>query len=231
MHRIPRNNFTIIELLMVVLVAGILLGVSMAGFSRMLGRQGASGAVRSLSSQIALARSYAVVKNAYVAVLLPDETDTDHAAGSPVPAYSTFKTQGLSSYCYSKARICLVTNFDSTVTPSTAKFAGWIDGNEWQDMPDGACAQIDTVPPSSAPFQVTGVDGNAALNSTAIVFTTNGTVAGGNNIGMSIFMGKYIVVSPTAGSLKLTNKSGKNNDWNITVNPFTGRASYEKQTN
>ena len=170
MHRITRNKFTLIEVLMVLLIAGILLGVSLAGLSRMLGRQGASGAVRSLSAQLALARSYAVVKNSYVALLLPDDNGT----------YSSFIANNLSFYCYTKSRICLVSNFDSTATPSAAKFAGWIDGNEWQNLPSGVCAQFDTVLPSSAPFQVTGIDGNAALNSTAIVFTTNGTVAGGN---------------------------------------------------
>ena len=221
MHRITRNKFTLIEILMVLLIAGILLAVSMAGLGRMLGRQGASGAVRTLSAQLALARSYAVVKNSYVALLLPDDNTT----------YSSFNANNLSSYCYTKSRLCLVTNFDSTTTPSSAKFAGWIDGNEWQTMPSGVCSQFDTVPPSSAPFQVTGIDGNAALSSTAIVFTTNGTVAGGNNIGMSIFMGKYVTPGPNAGNLVLTNKSGKNNDWNITVNPFTGRATYEKATN
>ena len=221
MHRITRNKFTLIEVLMVLLIAGILLGVSLAGLSRMLGRQGASGAVRSLSAQMALARSYAVVKNSYVALLLPDDNGT----------YSSFNANNLSSYCYTKSRICLVTNFDSTATPSAAKFAWWIDGNEWQNLPSGVCAQFDTVLPSSAPFQVTGIDGNAALNSTAIVFTTNGTVAGGNNINISVFMGKYVTPGPNAGNLVFTNKSGKTSDWNITVNPFTGRASYEKQTN
>ncbi|MFA6104552.1 MAG: GspH/FimT family pseudopilin [Victivallaceae bacterium] len=221
MNRTTRSKFTIVEILVVLVIAGILLSVSMAGLTRMMGRQGASGAVRTLSSQLALTRSYAVVKNTYVALLLPDDN----------AAYSSFKTQGFSSYCYSKARICLVSNFDSTVTPSTAKFAGWLDGNEWQNLADGACAQFDTVPPSSAPFQVTGVDGNVNLNSTAIVFTPAGAVAGGNNVNISVFMGKYVTPSSTEGSLSYTNKSQKNNDWNITVNPFTGRASYEKQTN
>ncbi|MEI8248187.1 MAG: prepilin-type N-terminal cleavage/methylation domain-containing protein [Lentisphaerota bacterium] len=231
MHRITRNKFTLIEVLLVLVIAGILLGVSLAGLGRMFGRQGASGAVRTLSAQMALARSYAVVKNSYVALLLPDATDTDHDTNPAITVYSNFNKQNLSSYCYSKSRICLVTNFDSTTTPSTAKFAGWIDGNEWQNLPSGVCAQFDTVPPSSAPFQVTGVDGIAALNSTAIVFTTNGTVAGGNNVNISVFMGKYVTPGPNAGNLVFTNKSGKTSDWNITVNPFTGRASYEKQTN
>ena len=220
MHRTTRSKFTIVEILVVLVIAGILLSVSMAGLTRMMGRQGASGAVRTLSSQLALARSYAVVKNTYVALLLPDDN----------AAYSSFLAAGLSSYCYSKSRICLVDNLAKTATP-TADFVGWIDGNEWQNLPDGACAQFDTVPPSSAPFQVKGVDGNAALNSTAIVFSPNGTVAYGNNISISVFMGKYITPSTTTGSLKLTNKSGKSNDWNITINPITGRASYEKQTN
>lgn len=221
MHRTVRNKFTIIEILLVLLIAGILMTIALGGLGRMFGRQGASGAVRSLSAQLALARSYAVVKNTYVALLLPDDNDT----------YSSFKTQSLSSYCYSKARICLVTNVDAAPTPATAKFAGWVDGNEWQNLPLGVCAQFDTVPPSSAPFKVTGIDGNTALSSTAIVYTSSGTVAGGNNINLSVFMGKYVTPGPQAGSLSYTNKSGKSSDWNITINPFTGRASYEKQSN
>ncbi len=230
MNRTTCNKFSLIEILVVLVIAGILLSVSIAGLTRMMGHQGAEGAVRSLSAQLALARSYAVVKNSYAALLLPDETDSDHAANNTILVYSTFKTQGLSSYCFSKSRICLVTNFDKSTNPATAQFAGWIDGNEWQNMPDEVCAQFDTNPPSSAPFQVTGIDGNANLSSTAIVFSTNGTVAGGNNINMSVFMAKYITPSSTAGSLSFMNKYGKGNDWNITVNPFTGRATYAKQT-
>ncbi len=224
MHRVTRNKFTLIEILMVLLIAGILLAVSMAGLGRMLGRQGASGAVRTLSAQMALARSYAVVKNSYVALLLPDDNTT----------YSSFNANNLSSYCYTKSRICLVSSIDTSPIPplpSKAAFVGWIDGNEWQILPNGVCAQMDTIQPASAPFQVTGVDGIAALNSTAIVFNSNGAVAGGNNINISLFMGKYVTPGPNAGTLVLTNKSGKNNDWNITVNPFTGRATYEKATN
>ena len=55
------NFYTIIELLVVLVIVGIIFGVSMAGLTRMAGRQGESGAVRTLSSQLSLARSYAVV--------------------------------------------------------------------------------------------------------------------------------------------------------------------------
>ena len=215
MHRIPRNNFTIIELLMVVLIAGILLGVSVAGFSRMLGRQGASGAVRSLSSQIALARSYAVVKNAYVAVLLPDDsTYTVNFDTTPV----------LQAYTFSKVRICVVNQLDASTTPATAQFYSWIDGNEWESLPSETCVSMDVV---SAQVQNIQVDATTGMKSTAVIFKPSGVIVGDgtNPASIIVFMGKYV-----NGKLVYQTKSGKKNDWIIEMNPFTGRASYAKQT-
>jgi type II secretory pathway pseudopilin PulG len=212
-HRITRNNFTIVELLVVLVVVGILFSVSLAGLSRMLGRQGASGAVRSLSSQIALARSYAVVKNTYVAVLLPDDS-----------AYTVKfdATPALQAYLFSKVRICVVKQLDASTSPATAQFDSWIDGNEWESLPSETCVSMDVV---SA--QVKDIDAASGLNSTAVIFKPSGVIVGDgtNPVCITVFMGKYV-----NGKLVYETKSGKKNAWVIEMNPFTGKSSYAKQT-
>ena len=212
------NFYTIIELLVVLVIVGIIFGVSMAGLTRMAGRQGESGAVRTLSSQLSLARSYAVVKNKYVALLLPDRSICTDKFDTPV----------LQPYLHTKTRICLVKNFDSTASfPATpvAVFDSWLDGNEWESMPDGACAAID----DAGVAQVTDIafDGNSGLKSSAIIFKSSGVVAGGKTATISVSMGKYI---PGKGLVYET-KSGPRFGWDITVNPYTGRTGYEKQSN
>jgi len=213
MPRKTRNNkFTLIEILVVLAIAGILLSVSMAGLSRMIGRQGAEGAVRSLSSQLALARSYAVVKNTYVAVLLPDNT-----------CISTYNTPLLQSYLFSKVRLCAV----KSVTGMTAQFDSWIDGNEWQSLPSETCASIDV----SAAAQVQGlkIETTTGLSSPAVIFKPSGTIVGDgtNPACISVIMGKYI----NGATPVYETKSGAKNGWDIKMNPFTGKSSYEKKTN
>lgn len=209
--------YTIVELLVVLVIMGIILSVSMAGLSRMAGRQGESGAVRTLSSQLSLARSYAVVKNKYVALLLPDDTGFTEKFDTPV----------LQPFLYTKARICLVKNFDTTASPPTtptAEFDSWLDANEWESIPSGACASVDT----TGLAQVTDIafDGNSGLKSSAIIFKPSGAIASGYSATISVFMGKYI---PGRG-LVYDTKSGQRFGWDITVNPYTGRTGYEKQS-
>lgn len=220
MHKTTRSYYTIVELLVVVVIVGILLSVSMSGINRMLGRQGAIGAVRTLSSQLALARSYAVVKNAYVAILLPD-------AAMYTDKFDT--TPALQSYLYTKTRVCLVKDFNITATPPItpiATFDSWIDGNEWQTLPSGTCASIDT---TIGVGQVTDIafDGNTGLKSSAIIFKPSGTLGGGYSSTISVFTGKYV---PLRGLIYAT-KAGQRLGWDLTINPYTGRTSYEKQSN
>ncbi len=221
------KNFTIVELLVVLAVAGILLGISLGGLNGILTRQGASGAIRSISSKLALCRSYAAVKNSYVALLLPN--DNPNPPGAPsVGTYNTgFTSDRLKQFLYTKSRVCLVTPSDTVAGDYI--FYSWIDGNEWDDLPSGTCAYT-----SVHPVKVTGIVINTggtdyAVTSSAVVFKPNGMLD--DNVVIKAFMAMYIPTNPAGKELVYETKSGQSNAWEISINPFTGKASYEKKSN
>jgi prepilin-type N-terminal cleavage/methylation domain-containing protein len=210
------RNYTMVEILVVLAIVGIIMSIAIGGIGGLMGRQGASGAVRNISSELSLVRSYAVMKNSYVAFLLPDDN----------PAFSSFDTSELKWYRFSKARICLVNNYDATA--GTAKFAGWIDGNDWDILPSGTCGYI-----TAGHIRVTGIIDSAwagTVNSSAVIFKPNGTVATGTDVTISFFMARYVPTNDAGKEFVYGTKSGRSNAWAITVNPFTGRASYEKKS-
>lgn len=200
--------YTMVELLVVLFVVGILLAISMGGIGKLLGRQGASGAVRNISSNISLARSYAVMKNTYVAFILPDNN-------------TPFASDDLKWYRYSRARICLVKN----ATPTAAEFVGWIDGNDWDIFPSGTCGYI-----NAGQVTVTGITDLGGINSPAIIFKPNGTLATGTDASIKIFRAKYIPTN-VGKEMVYETKSEQGSGWEVSVNAFTGRSDYEKKSN
>lgn len=207
------KHYTMVELLVVLFVVGILLAISAGGIGRLLGRQGASGAVRNISSNISLARSYAVMKNTYVAFLLPDDNTTT----------SSFNSTDLKWHRYSRARICLAKNYNPA---GTAEFVGWLDGNDWDIFPSGTCGYI-----NAGQISITNITDLGGVKSTAILFKPNGTLATGTDASIKIFMAKYIPTNPIGKELVYETKSEQGGGWEISVNAFTGRSDYEKKSN
>ena len=228
-RKIIFKYYTMVEILVVLTVVGILLGISTAGINGMLKRQGASGAVRSISSKISLARSYATVKNAYVALLLPNDNPTppgDPSVGKYNTGFSI--NDSLKHFLYAQNRLCLVT--PSVINTGDYTFDSWIDGNEWDNLPSGTCAYI-----SANPVRVDSLTINAggtdytSRTSSAIVFKPNGMLANGSSVLIKVFMARYIL-TVSGGNLVYETKSGQNKAWEISINPFTGKASYEKKS-
>ncbi len=110
-------NFTIIELLLVVAIAGILLAVAVPSFSRILQGSGPTRAARELIGKINAARAYAVANKTDVAIIFPqNEIDT------------LTKQLGYQSY-----RTCEVYIQSGT----TITFKRWITGENWNYLPSG----------------------------------------------------------------------------------------------
>ncbi len=220
------KNYTMVEILVVLAIVGILMGIALGGINGMLKRQGASGAVRNISSKLSLARSYAVMKNSYVALLVPcnrQALPTSAAEATKIgllepPATNfDYTSPGLKNY-FTQTRLCVVTP-NTAVTPVTYTFCSWIDGNEWDSLPSGTSVYI-----YESPQQVTGADG---ANFSAVVFSSNGVLVGSNPAKLKAFMASY--VSSNVGILQLVFEGKRVNGWKISINPFTGRASYEKE--
>ena len=229
-RKIIFKAYTMVEILVVLAIVGILAGIALKGIGGLMGRQGASGAVRNIGTKLSLARSYAVMKNSYVALLLPnnnpDPPGTSFAFTTGFSDADPNKSNAIKqNFFYKNSRLCIVT--PSVSTGGVYTFNSWIDGNEWDELPAGACVYI-----SNKPIQVdgltinfNGVDLATVAKSSAVVFNPSGILVGGSNVTIAAFMGRYV-----DNKLDYGTKSGDKNAWLITVNPFTGRASYAKST-
>jgi prepilin-type N-terminal cleavage/methylation domain-containing protein len=209
-----RNNFTLIELLLVIGIMGILLAVGASGLRNLTGGAGVTGTVRNLSSQLSLARSYAASRNRFVAVLLPD------ANISGVPSS---KTAGFTSSdtdkakLFHKSRLCFV----SYVSSGVYLFDSWIDDNSWVKWDAGIAVFAHT-----NNVEVTDVDGTSGKDSTAIVFANSGALISDDEPELRVLRANYNFEK----NMFLYSVEGEDVDssWKLNINPFTGRTSFEK---
>ncbi|MFA7231977.1 MAG: hypothetical protein WC071_11965 [Victivallaceae bacterium] len=200
--RYTRRNYTIVELLMVILVMAILMGISAAGLTTFIKHQGAAGGVRVIGNQLNLARSYAVSKNRYVAVLFPDKDNT-----------SGFTDK----HILRKTLICFV----KKVSTTNYEFDGWVEGEEWYEQADGTLANISTSskivdfnPPGSI---INGL-------TPAVVYSPTGALVECAPIQIKVYRAHYDTINH-----KITYDTKTDKGWIIKINPFTGRASYAKE--
>jgi Tfp pilus assembly protein FimT len=233
--QIIRHQYTIIELLVVLVIAGLLTGVTITGIKGALARQGAAGAVRTLSSKISLARSFAVSRNRYVALLLPDDTNlnTKDLDGASDSSHSSTKpiannTSGFSNeYLFTQTRLCYV-NKDTSVSPSVYNFDRWVEGYEWQKLPSKTVAFIvseDSGNEDSKSAQVLSVNSDSAKKSSAIIFTPSGALINAKDVIFRVYRAAYISATSTDHFIwqsKETSEGG----WKIGINGFTGRTSF-----
>lgn len=112
-----KSHFTIIELLLVISIAGVMLSVAVPAFSRMIKGSASGIAVWELMGKINAARSYAISNGTYVALVFPGTSET-----------SDFQKR----FGYRSYRVCEVAP-DGT----GYRFLRWIPGENWQYFPNG----------------------------------------------------------------------------------------------
>ncbi|MCK4982868.1 MAG: hypothetical protein KAS17_08090, partial [Victivallaceae bacterium] len=193
--RIVRHQYTIVELLVVLVIAGLLTGMTMTGIKGALARQGAAGAVRTLSAKISLAQSFAVSRNRYVALLMPDyevlDDDTSNLNGNTdgysLSAYTTFTSH---AYSFTKNRLCYVTK-NTTDDPTVYEFDRWIEGYEWQTLPSKTIAFISEQGADSTPVEVRLVPDPTNYGNTnectALIFKPSGALLNANSVIVRVF--------------------------------------------
>ena len=239
--RFIRHQYTIIELLVVLVIAGLLTGMTVSGIRGALARQGATGAVRTLANKISLAQSFAVSKNRYVALIVPDyDGIKDDLFNNKYGYKVTDKADGTSYwngkclFCFRKNRMCYV----DKQADGTYKFDRWVDGYEWQTLPPKTVALIttDDTPDNSKPVQVTNVpdptDGSPQT-STSLIFKPSGALVNTsyNGIVIRIFRAAYGPGDSSVGSDETDHfiwqgTENKNKGWKIVINGFTGRVRF-----
>ncbi|MCF6175046.1 MAG: GspH/FimT family pseudopilin [Victivallaceae bacterium] len=242
-----RNNFTLIELLLVLAIMGIIMGAGFSGLSRMSKGQAVNGAVRSIAGQISLARSYAVSQNRYVALILPNHVD------------SNFDSNDGDSYVMQKTRICFI---DKDSTTGVFDFDEWVSSSQWKKIPQGALAiistenvaDLDTTPaPPQSPIAgnleiVNNIEYTNDKNvdettgvSPAIIFSPSGALVNSESY-ITVFWGIYPfkIDSNRPTNLSTTpngaardeeyelNDTDKGRWWRLNINKFTGRTYFDR---
>lgn len=239
--RIIRHQYTIVELLVVLVIAGLLTGMTISGIKGALARQGATGAVRTLATKVSLAQSFAVSRNRYVALIVPDYEELENNSlqgnqdGYELSTHTnTSAWNNKYSSCFVKNRLCYVTKDDS-VSPAVYKFDRWVDGYEWQTLPSKTVAFISeqATDDKSTPSQVTEVPdptdpGTNPVTATGLIFKPSGALVNGNQVVIRIFRAVYVPYKST-DSEKVFYWQGtedKNKGWKIVINGFTGRSRF-----
>lgn len=114
-----RRHFTMVELMVVIVIASIILAFSVPAFQKLAVGSGVDAAARMLSSQLSLARAEAISRRQYIAVIMPGQhfnKDTDDE----------------NIYRYQSFRAAIVTHSGGTYT-----FEKWVEGTEWSFLPTG----------------------------------------------------------------------------------------------
>ncbi|NLF18750.1 MAG: hypothetical protein GX595_16075 [Lentisphaerae bacterium] len=201
--------FTLIELLTVMLIAGIMLAITVPVVVKITSGSSVEAASRMIGAQLRLARQEAIVKRRRVAILFP----ANEAVGVPEEAR------------FLGFRACYVDDND--------EWTAWVENTVWTYVPVGAViAEVDDDNgiqwTGSAPQQprddttkiVKNVDGTMANESRAVIFRPTGRV--GLQFSVSIVEGAVI---PSGGTATVQAKNRDN--WiDVRANQYTGRVSF-----
>lgn len=204
-----KKQFSMIELLCVIVVAAILMALVLPAFFNMIKGQSVEMAAREVGSKLKAVRTYAISQRQYVAlVFITSQTTTNN-----------------DRYCYKSYRPCIVN--------SSNVFQSWVPDEKWDILPTGTIVRSVTTSSSADPGTFTGseiissVSDNNVLSSTsslpAIIFKPTGEITG-SKVFVTVGEGFF-----KSGSLLSTTTKNTADNAMITVDQYTGRISYGNQ--
>lgn len=115
------RNFTLIELMAVMLLMGVLMVMMLPAFNRMIRGNKVDQVTSNLKLGLEQAQSLAATSRKYVALVLPNNRDD-------------WNTDDTKSFCNGGYRLAYVTKVSGTEW----KFTKWTPDSKWTNAPDGA---------------------------------------------------------------------------------------------
>jgi len=120
------RNFTLIELMAVMLLMGVLMVMMLPAFNRMIRGNKVDQVTSNLKLGLEQAQARAVSSRRPVALVLPTEQN-DWTADAD--------TQAVIPFCYGGYRLAYV---EATSVSGAWKFLRWVPDSEWKNAPEGA---------------------------------------------------------------------------------------------
>ncbi len=214
-----RTPFTLIEMLVVLGITGILLALAIPAFEKLVLGQGVNGAATMVSSQLRLARAYAIASRQRVAVLLPG---ADAIAGTPtVGTPTTLKYKSL-AFCTVDAN----NNFGAPVPntkieylPTGAVIAEVNINTTYQGSDVDVLALSTDITVKDVKWSTFGFATTSIRNCRGIVLKPTGALALASTVPWYI---RVVEGEPNGTALVIRNAA---NQLTLEVNPYTGRAA------
>jgi len=122
-----RHNFTLIEILVVVVLISLLVGITVPAYTKIMTGNAVSYSARIITSQLNMARVEACAKRKNVAVVFLNEKNF------------SYKQDELGIFNRRAYRACYVTGNSSPYT-----FDAWVPGTKWEVLPNGAFFAAET---------------------------------------------------------------------------------------
>ncbi len=124
-YQLRIQQFSLVELLVVLVIMGVMLGMFLPVFNNMTSRNKLNSSIRIIGSRINLARQYAQSNREFAALITPAELTNVAPVTNPALDLDDEKK-------YRAYRLAVV-----TLSAGTYTFSSWIEGTKWEYLPTG----------------------------------------------------------------------------------------------